>query len=137
MARTRRLMVAAFRAHSRSSRSVALAALSALSALATLASPGSALAADLIVSTSTTLEAGTYTVDLLRVESGATLTLKSSTASGQASVIQAAEVVIEAGAVLSANGQGYGASAGPGQGTDGAYQIGAGGGGHGGLGGGG
>jgi hypothetical protein len=70
------------------------------------------------------------TVDDLSIASGAGLAV-----SGTA-VITAANATVEAGASLSADGLGYGASAGPGQGTDGvtAYEQ-AGGGGHGGWGG--
>ncbi|MGD9101544.1 MAG: hypothetical protein PVF45_13765, partial [Anaerolineae bacterium] len=74
---------------------------------------------------------GTHlTVDDLSIASGAGLAV-----SGTA-IITAANATVEAGASLAADGLGYGASAGPGQGTDGvmAYKQ-AGGGGHGGWGG--
>jgi hypothetical protein len=74
---------------------------------------------------------GTHlTVDDLRVTAGARLVV-----SGTA-IVTATNVTVEAGASLSADGLGYGASAGPGAGTDGTgpfHQ--AGGGGHGGWGG--
>ena len=100
-----------------------------------LAVGATASAADLIVTTSQSLSAGTYTFGTLHVKAGATLTLQGNGSTGAGVVLNLQTLVVDAGGVISANGQGYAAGAGAGAGGAGNYRKGAGGGGHGGLGG--
>ncbi|MBT9554709.1 MAG: discoidin domain-containing protein, partial [Myxococcales bacterium] len=99
-------------------------------ALATLLWPLAGSAVDLIVTSNTSLPAGSYEYGAVVVKAGATLTLASDTTTGVGTTLTATSVTIEAGATLSADGQGYGAGAGPAAGGTGAYRIGGGGGGH-------
>lgn len=95
----------------------------------------SAFAVDLIVTTDTQLPAGTYTVDLVHVQAGATLTIASDLGTGTGSTINCQTMIIEEGAALSADAQGWPSAQGPGAGTGGGYRVGGGGGSHGGAGG--
>ena len=81
--------------------------LRALLALAALG-PASAGAIDLVVTTNTTLPAGTHVYGTVTVKSGVTLTVASDPTTGFGSTIDAASVVVETGATISADSQGYG-----------------------------
>ncbi|MBF0559877.1 MAG: choice-of-anchor D domain-containing protein, partial [Nitrospirae bacterium] len=59
------------------------------------------------ISTNTTLSAGTYTYGTLWVTNGATLTLQGNTTTGTGVIINATNIIVDAGASISADGQGY------------------------------
>ena len=75
-------------------------------ALATLLWPLAGHAVDLIVTSNTSLPAGTYEYGAVLVKTGATLTLASDTTTGTGTTLTATSLTIEAGATLSADGQG-------------------------------
>ena len=81
--------------------------------------PRFAGAVDLVVTTNTSLPAGSYSYGSVLVKTGVTLTLAADTALGTGTTIDATTVTIEAGGAISADGQGYTAGLGTGAGSAG------------------
>ncbi|NQT94625.1 MAG: hypothetical protein HQ559_17855 [Lentisphaerae bacterium] len=84
----------------------------------------SADAADLIVTNNTTLSVGIYEYGTVVVSNGATLSLQCDATGGTGSVFNVSNFVVESGATVSLDAQGYAASSGPGAGVEGAYRVG-------------
>ncbi len=87
---------------------------------------------DLVVNTSVSLPSGSYSYTSVLVTNGAILTLLGNPGAGTGVTITAGTIQVDAGAGISADGQGYGPAYGPGAGACGGA---CGGGGHGGAGG--
>ena len=73
--------------------------------------------ADLTVTTNTTLQPGSYCYGTLRVTNNAVLTFAGNGTTGAGVTVNAQNVVVNAGASISANAQGYAAGTGPGAGS--------------------
>ncbi|MBN2388712.1 MAG: hypothetical protein JXB85_16970, partial [Anaerolineales bacterium] len=90
--------------------------------------------ADLVISATCSLAAGTHTYTSITIQSGGILELPRNPSTGEGVTIVAQTITVETGGMIHANGLGYPASSGPGEGSDSGLN-GAGGAGHGGLGG--
>lgn len=104
-----------------------------ISILTLLCCTSTTFAADITISENTTWTPGTYTYDNVTITNTATLTLTSNSTTGEGVTLQAINLSVEPGAMISGNGKGYPRD--QGSGTGGYGNLGSGGAGHGGAGG--